>query len=125
MVRVVEQRTKEKKQLLPQEYEEKLKKMKKEHEKLVKGRFEFSDANGGFLEFSHRIFPGYPIQTITINHGEICELPMGIVKQINNCVHKVRKYDMTQIPNDGPMIGRMPRAYSIDSRCKFVPVDFI
>lgn len=125
MVKIIEVNKKEKKSILPIEYEEKLKKMKKEYEKLVKGKFEFTDAQGGWLSFSHRIFPGYPIQTITIIHGEICELPMGIVKQINNTVHKVRKYERLEIPNAGPSVGRVPRSFVTESRCKFIPADFL
>jgi len=67
-----------------------VKKLRKEHEKLVKGMFEFIDAQGGYLEFAYRYFPGEPLQVFKICHGEICELPLGLVKHLNNTYKKVR-----------------------------------
>ena len=65
--------------------------MRKEGEKLVNGMFEFLDAQGGWLDFSYRFFPGEPCRTVRIVHGEICDLPMILVKHLNNCWKKVRK----------------------------------
>jgi hypothetical protein len=72
------------------EVEEKIKKMRKEGEKLVKGMFEFVDAQGGWLDFSFRYFPGDPIRTIKIIHGEVCDLPTILMKHLNNVYKKVR-----------------------------------
>lgn len=69
--------------------EEKIRKMRKEGERMVKGMFEFVDAQGGWLDFSFRYFPG-TIQTIRITHGEVCEIPMILVKHLNNVYKKVR-----------------------------------
>lgn len=72
------------------EVKEKIKKMRKEGEKLIKGMFEFVDAGGGWLDFSYKFLPGDPVRTVRINHGEICDLPMILVKHLNNCVKKIR-----------------------------------
>lgn len=68
----------------------KIEKMRKEGEKLVKGMFEFIDAQGGWFDFSYRFFPGDPIRTIRIIHGEIVDIPMILVKHLNNVYKKVR-----------------------------------
>lgn len=69
---------------------EKLKKMRKEGEKMVKGMFEFIDAQGGWFDFSYRFWPGEPIRSVRITHGEIVDLPMVLVKHLNNVYKKVR-----------------------------------
>lgn len=102
--------------------EDLLKKMRKEHEKLCKGLFEFIDAQGGWLDFTYRWFPEDPIRTIRLTHGEICELPMGIVKHLNNTKKKIRKFGA----NMGAELkeGRgIPQAYEVQSRVRFTPVD--
>lgn len=100
-------------------YEEKVKKLRKEYEKPVKGMFEFLDAQGGWLDFVYRFFPGEPIQQIRLMHGEICELPMGIVKHLNNTKKKIRRFD-PQISENGRGI---PSSYETQSRVRFTPVD--
>lgn len=103
-----------------QEMEDLIKKMRKEHEKMVKGRFDFTDAGGGWIDFTYRFFPGDPIQTIHIEHGEVCELPMGIVKHLNNCKKKVRKQNMDVLTKGLDA----PAHCEVISRMKFIPVDF-
>jgi len=112
---------KSKKVLTPEKYEELVKKMKKEHEKPIKGMFEFLDAQGGWLDFCYRFFKDDPIYTIRLVHGEICELPLGIVKHLNNTKKKIRKFD-TQI--DGNARG-VPKAYEVQSRIRFTPMDVL
>ena len=74
---------------LPAEQRDELvKKMRKEDDKIRTGMFEFLDAQGGWIEFAHRKYPGEPIQIIKLIHGEICDLPMGIVKHLNNTKEK-------------------------------------
>ncbi len=110
------------KKTLPKEkYEELVKKMKKEHEKPVKGMFEFLDAQGGWLDFAYRYFKDDPLYTIRLMHGEITELPMGIVKHLNNTKKKIRKMDTTM---DQTMRG-VPRSYEVQSRVRFTPIDVI
>jgi hypothetical protein len=103
------------------EREEMVKKNRKEDDRLKKGMFEFLDAQGGWLEFSYRKYPGEPIQMIKLTHGEICELPMGIVKHINNTKRKVRRYSMELTPS-----GQKPlRSFEVISRCRFTPMDVL
>ena len=104
-----------------QEREELLKKMRREDDKVRKGMFEFLDAQGGWLEFSYRKYPGEPIQIIKLIHGEICDLPMGIIKHLNNTKRKIRRYNM-ELPSDGK---RPPRSYEVVSRVRFTPTDVL
>lgn len=98
-----------------------IKKKRSEDEKMIRGKFEFTDAGAGWFEFTNRIWPGELIKTIKIYHGEVCELPMGLVRLLNNCVRKVRGYNM-EIPSHG---GKTPRTFSTVSRVKFVPVEWL
>lgn len=108
---------KSKKSLPPQEREDLVKKMRKEDDKLITGMFEFLDAQGGWLEFAYRKYPGESIQMIKMIHGEICDLPMGIVKHLNNTKKKIRRYSM-ELPASGQ---RVPRSYETISRVRFTP----
>src|ERR1044071_6442597 len=65
-------------------------KMRKEGEKMIKGIFEFVDAQGGWIDFSYRFFPGDPIRKVKITHGEIVDVPMILAKHLNNVYKKVR-----------------------------------
>src|ERR1700679_1329603 len=94
-----------------------IKKMRKEDDKIVNGMFEFLDAQGGWLEFAYRKYPGEPIQMIKMIHGEICDLPMGIVKHLNNTKRKERRYSM-ELPASGK---KPPRSYETQSRVRFTP----
>lgn len=110
---------KETKRMSQEQYDDTLKKLRKEHDKMVKGMFEFIDAQGGFLEFCYRFFPGEPIRRIKINHGEICDLPMGLVKHLNNTRKKVRK--SSNILN----VRGVPDSCTYISRCRFTPVEMM
>ncbi len=82
------------------EKEKLIKENRARDDKMVKGMFEFIDAQGGFLEFAHRIYPGETIKMIKLIHGEICDLPMGIVRHLNNTRKKVRRYNL-ELPFQG------------------------
>jgi hypothetical protein len=112
---------KQKNTLPPAEREARIKEMRKEDEKLKRGLFEFLDAQGGWLDFVYRKYPGEPIQMIKLTHGEICELPMGIVKHLNNTRRKVRRYNM-ELPPEGK---KPPRSYETISRVRFTPTDVL
>jgi hypothetical protein len=105
------------------EVDDMIKKMRKEDEKIVKGYFEFVEAEGGFFDFTYRIYPGDPIQHYTLVHGETCDLPIGVVKHLNGCKKKIRRYQNVEQPPTGAV--RTPRTYETTSRVRFVPVDFI
>lgn len=110
-----------KKSLPAQEREDLIKKMRKEDDKIVTGMFEFLDAMGGWLEFSYRKYPGEPIQIIKMIHGEICDLPMGIIRHLNNTKKKVRRYSM-ELPASGQ---KTPRSYETISRVRFTPTSVL
>ncbi len=103
------------------ERDELAKKMRKEDDKLVTGMFEFLDAQGGWLEFAYRKYPGEPIQMLKMIHGEVCDLPMGIVKHLNNTKKKVRRYSQELAAN-----GQKPlRSYETVSRVRFTPTSVL
>lgn len=107
------------------EMKERMDKLRKEHNKLVKGRFEFIDAQGGWIEFTYRFFPEDLLLTYKFVHGETCEIPMGLVKHINNTTKKVRTVGV----NDGSERGNMlpnkglPTTYETQSRIRFISED--
>ncbi len=91
-------------------------KMRKDNEKTIKGIFEFVDAQGGWLDFSFRFFPG-PIQTIKITHGEIVDIPPILAKHLNNVYKKVR---VPKQNADGVGSDTVTRI----SRTRFIPLDY-
>ena len=105
------------------EVEEMIKKMRKEDEKLVKGQFEFVEAEGGTFDFTYRIYPGDAIQHFTFVHGETCEVPMGVVKHLNNTKKKIRRHGNYEQSNKGGII--LPKPYDTISRVRFVPLDYL
>lgn len=107
--------------LPPQERDELVKKNRKEDDKLITGMFEFLDAQGGWLDFTYRKYPGEPVKVIKLIHGEICDLPMGIVKHLNNTKKKIRRYSM-ELPASGQ---RVPRSYDTVSRVRFTPMSVL
>ena len=107
--------------IAPQERDELVKKMRIEDDKIRTGMFEFIDAQGGWLEFAYRKYPGEPILMIKLIHGEICDLPMGIVKHLNNTKKKVRRYNL-ELNASGK---KPPRSYEVISRVRFTPTDVL
>ena len=120
-MKVVEIGKKTKNTLPPAEREKRIKEMRAADDKIVSGMFEFIDAQGGFLEFSYRRFPGESIKTITLTHGEICDLPMGMIKHLNNTRKKVRRYSQ-EIPEAG---NKPLRTYETISRVRFTRMDVL
>ncbi len=104
------------------EVQEKIKKMRKDGEKLVKGMFEFIDAQGGWFDFSYRFFPGEPIRTYKIIHGEIIDIPMIVAKHLNNIYVKVRVPSPELSEQGNPV-----KAGSVSkrSRTRFTPMDMM
>lgn len=104
------------------EVQEKIKKMRKEGEKLVKGMFEFVDAQGGWIDFSYRFFAEDPIRTVHINHGEIIEVPIILARHLNNVYKKIRVP-----PKELDETGRPVAKGSVTkiSRTRFTPVDIM
>tara|TARA_R110000868_G_scaffold185920_9_gene428023 strand:+ start:596 stop:973 length:378 start_codon:yes stop_codon:yes gene_type:complete len=108
----------------PEKTADEVKKLQKEHSKLVKGMFEFVDAQGGWIDFTYRFFKDEPIQQIRLIHGEICELPMGIVRHLNNTYKKVRQFAASSPDKAVEMKMRgVPSTVEKTSRLRFTPVD--
>lgn len=103
----------------PTDMKAKIDKLRKDHSKLVKGKFEFVEAQGGWLEFTYRFFPEDLLMTYKFTHGEVCEIPMGLVKHLNNTVKKIRTFprDLTQ------NVRGVPSTSETQSRVRFTPVD--
>jgi len=96
---------------------ERIKKLQKDGEKLVKGIFEFVDAQGGWLDFSYRFYPGEPIRTVKITHGEIIDIPTDLAKHLNNVYKKVR------VPRQNADQGT--DVITKISRTRFIPMDIM
>jgi hypothetical protein len=96
---------------------ERIKKLQKDGEKLVKGIFEFVDAQGGWLDFSYRFYPGEPVRTCRINHGEIVDIPLDVAKHLNNVYKKVRT--MRQMADQGQDV------ITKISRTRFIPMEMV
>ena len=92
-------------------------KLRKDGEKLTRGIFEFVDAQGGWLDFSYRFFPGDPIRTVHITHGEMIDIPIILAKHLNNVYKKVRM--MPENVDQGK--GSVTKI----SRTRFIPVDIL
>jgi hypothetical protein len=118
---VLELSKKQKNTMDPAQRDVLYKEMRRKDEKLVKGRFEFVDAQGGFFEWSFRKYKGELFQKIRFDHGEVCEIPMVWVKHLNNTYRKVRRYNL-ELPSTG---GKTPRAFDMQSRIRFTPIDFL
>jgi len=122
-MRVIELNRQKTKTKSKAEVEEMIKKLKKEYEVPVKGLFEFIGAEGGFFEFTERMFPGDPISTIQLVHGEICEMPLGLVKRLNGTKQKISRYKDVEQTHKGPI--KRPRTVETVARVKFTPVDYL
>ena len=101
---------------------EKIEKLRKDGEKLVKGMFEFLDAQGGWLDISYRFFPGEPCRSIRITHGEVVDLPMVLVKHLNNVYKKVRMM-APELDENGKALKQVP--VTKISRTRFTPMDMM
>mgnify|MGYP001591704981 CR=1 FL=1 len=130
MVVVKELGSKNRKVLPPEKMEDLVKKMRKDGERMIKGMFEFTDAQGGWIDFCYRIYKGEPIKTIRLVHGEICDLPADIVKHLNNTYKKVRVFGQDNAATNSHNAGRLlpergnPSAiFNKTSRVRFIPMD--
>lgn len=99
---------------------EKIKKLQKDGEKMIKGIFEFIDAQGGWLDFSYRFYPGEPVRTVKITHGEIIDVPMDLAKHLNNVYKKVRT-----MPENLDGSRKSSEVIQKFSRTRFIPLDMV
>jgi hypothetical protein len=108
----------------PEKYEELVKDLHKKHDKMVKGKFEFTDAQGGWFEFAYRFFKDDLLTTYRFVHGEVTEIPMGLARHLNNTVRKVRNFGMGNAQRGGELPSRgLPSTFEIQSRIKFIPIE--
>ena len=96
---------------------ERIKKLQKDGEKMIKGIFEFIDAQGGWLDFSYRFYPGEPVRTVKITHGEMVDIPLDVAKHLNNVYKKVRTL-RENIDQGVDVITKI-------SRTRFIPMDMV
>lgn len=96
---------------------EKIKEIQKDGEKLIKGMFEFVDAQGGWFDFSYRFYPGEPIRTIKITHGEIVDIPRDLAKHLNNVYKKIRTMPK-ELDKEKGSVTKL-------SRTRFIPMDML
>ena len=99
---------------------ERIKKLQKDGEKLVKGIFEFIDAQGGWLDFSYRFYPGEPVRTVKITHGEMIDVPLDLAKHLNNVYKKVRC-----MPENLDGSRKTSEVITKISRTRFIPMDMV
>lgn len=95
-----------------------IKKMRKEGEKLINGMFEFSDAQGGWIEFCYRFMPGDPLRYVKIYHGEIVDIPHSLMIHLNNTYKKIRYLDENL---DSKGRRGVPTKFQKISRVRFIP----
>ena len=90
---------------------------------MVKGMFEFLDAQSGWLEFNYRYFPEDMLVTYKFMHGEICEIPMGLVKHLNNTKKKVRNMGLTSGAERGSELPKIvgPSSWETTARIRLTP----
>lgn len=96
---------------------EAIKTAQKKGEKQINGFFEFIDAGAGFFDFAYRFYPGEPIRTIRLIHGECCDMPLDLVKHLNGCKKKIRVF-----PENNNADKSKP-TFAYTSRVKFTPTD--
>jgi hypothetical protein len=63
---------------------DKIERMRKEESKLVKGIFQDNELKNGSIKFSFKKYRGDPIMTYELKDGEEYELPLSVVRHLNN-----------------------------------------
>jgi len=97
---------------------ENLKKLHDEDSKIVKGRFICHEPKGGSVKFSFRKYKEDPVKTYTLFDGKEYELPLAVVKHLNNCGWDVHSHLLDKDGN--PYIGTGKR----ELRFTFQSVEF-
>ena len=102
--------------------DEMIRALRKRDEQMVNGLFEFIDAQGGWIEFSYRFYPGEPLRTVKIAHGEIVDVPRHLMIHLNNTYKKVRYLD-ENLDSKGKR--GVPTKFNKISRIRFIPLNAI
>lgn len=100
-----------------EEVKAKIKKMQKEGSKLIRGMFEFVDAQGGWFDFNYRFYPGEAVTKVKIIHGEICDIPTDLAKHLNNVYKKIR-----MLPDN---LDKGAQKVTKISRTRFIPMEML
>jgi len=98
---------------------EKLEAMRKEDAKIVKGKFNCHSPKGGSIKFPYRKYKGDPIVNYSLEDGKIYDLPLGVVKHLNNCGVEINAHLLDATGN--PIVGIGKKDY----RFSFQGLDFI
>jgi len=87
-------------------FSEKLLRAMEEDDKIVEGKFEFKEitrpkeAKDSTVTFVYRKYPGKPVQTYTLQHNHVYQLPLGVAKHINGalggCKYAIHKHVMDE-----------------------------
>jgi len=101
------------------EKEELYKSEMKKDLKSIKGKFMCHEPKGGSVKFSYRKYKGEPIQTYYLEDNEEYELPVGVVKHLNNTGWRDSVYLLDAKGNPIKGKGKFNRRFS------FQPIDFI
>lgn len=91
--------------------------------KKVKGIFRDLEVKGGRLQFAYKKWQGEDIQNYDLHDGQEYELPMGVVRHLNNIHYTEDSYSKDLMTVDGrPMKNPNPKKIS---RFSFQPKDFV
>ena len=82
---------------------EKLKKAHEEDSRMVKGRFTCHDPKGGSVKFSFRKYKEDPVRHYNLVDGMEYELPVGVIKHLNNCGWEIHAHLLDKDGN--PFVG--------------------
>jgi hypothetical protein len=101
------------------------------HREKVKGKFNFYEVPGGEMSFTFRTFKEDPIESFTMQDGEIYEVPLGVAIHLNtNCWYPEYEY----LPGDGMQAagapvrgfsGHVQRITKKKFRCGFQSLEFL
>lgn len=79
------------------EIEKKLKLMREEDSKMVRGIFKFYEAPGGTLKFPFKKYKNDPIEIYEFKDGEVYSVPLAVAKHLNTqtayAEHELRMND--------------------------------
>ena len=87
-------------------FSEKLMREMEADDRMVEGKFEFKEitnpkeAKGATVTFHYRKYPGKDVQTYTLMHNQVCQLPVGVANHINGqlggCKYSIHKHVMDE-----------------------------
>ncbi len=92
-------------------------------QKKVKGIFRDLEVKGGRLQFAFKKWQGEDIQNYDLRDGQEYELPMGVIKHLNNLHYTEDSYSKDLLSADGvPVKNPNPKKVT---RFSFQPKEFV